>query len=129
MECYRTKRFIQLPQIYIKEDNKKGFDRQDAGYTEIEPSNILYIEEFRVENPKYRYNDKTTIGNETSNPFFFSYSIVHTITGAKIYVAADPSTIRNIIEEFYEEADKDNRDKITISKDDLVKNFIFRNLG
>ena len=130
MKCYKSKRFIQLPQLYIDEKNQKGFNKQDAGYTEIEPSNILYIEEFRVKNPNYKFSDDSKlIGDNSSNPLFLRYSIVHTITGAKIYIGEEPDNIRKIIEEFYEEADKDNSNKITISKDDLVKNFIFRNLG
>ena len=129
MKCEKTKRFIQLPQLYISTNNKKGLPPQDAGYTEIEPRNILYIEEFRTENPKYTYEKEPTKGNDSLNPPFFRYSIIHTLTGANIFIGVEPNNIRKVLEEFYDEQDKDTSNKITISKDDIVKNFIFRNLG
>lgn len=114
-------RFIQIPQLY---SSGKDFQSQSAGIAEIEPSNILYIEEYRVSNKEY--NPYT--GSKSLNPIFFRYSIVHTITGQKILSGLEPSKIREMIDEFYDKQEEDNKDKITITKADLVKNFIFKNL-
>lgn len=126
-------RFIQIRQLY---SNGKNFQSQSAGVAEIEPSNILYIEEYRVKNNDYKVFDNQppynkiprTQGNFSKNPLFFRYSIVHTITGQKILSDLEPEKIREMIDEFYAKQEEDNRDKITITKADLVKNFIFKNL-
>lgn len=113
-------RFIQIPQLY---SSGKNFQSQSAGIAEIEPSNILYIEEYRVSNDHYN-----PYRGRTEEPMFFKYSIVHTITGQKILSGLEPAKIREMIDEFYDKQEEDNKDKITITKADLVKNFIFKNL-
>lgn len=118
-------RFIQIPQLY---SSGKNFQAQSAGIAEIEPSNILYIEEYRVKNDEYNPFTTITYGNKSENPMFFRYSIVHTITGQKILSDLEPAKIREMIDEFYDKQEEDNKDKITITKADLVKNFIFKNL-
>ena len=71
---------------------------------EIDPSHVSYIESV------------------------FDHAKIHTIFGSIIEVDDTPKEIRKIIERWHEQQEADNRDKIVITKDDVVKNFIFRNM-
>lgn len=50
------------------------------------------------------------------------------ITGQEVLVNDDMADIEKKVDAFYKEREKDNKDKIVITKDDVVKNFIFKNM-
>lgn len=111
------RRLISIPQLYIdpreQTSTVETFPYQTAGFTQIDPSNISYVEERRV------------IRGMTTE----KYAIIHTLNGSKIYSAWTPKEVREEIEKFYDERSKEEKDSITITKDDIVKNFIFKNIG
>jgi len=82
---------------------------QDDGWMEIDPTHVSYIENVR-------------------NSGGGSHSKIHTIFGGIIEVGAPPRDVRKAIEAWHEQQEADNKDKIVITKDDVVKNFIFRNM-
>ena len=112
------RRLISIPQLYTGQssgDTSSGevIPFQTAGFTQIDPSNIAYVEERRI-----------IKGN-----FISKLSIIHTLNGSKIYSSWTPEEVREEIERFYDERAKEEKDSITITKDDIVKNFIFKNLN
>lgn len=53
---------------------------------------------------------------------------LYLVNGKEIFVEEDLETIEGLIKKYYKKKEKDNVDRIVISKDDIVKNFIFKNL-
>ena len=50
------------------------------------------------------------------------------VNGDEVLVKEDLSKIEVMLEKYFKEKEKDNTDKIVISKDDIVKNFLFKNM-
>lgn len=88
---------------------------QDDGKLKIDPTQVSYIESVPTKN-----NYGGVVGE---------HSKIHTIYGSIIEIDEEPSEIENKINEWYKQKDKENVNSITISKDDLVKNFILRNIS
>ena len=55
-------------------------------------------------------------------------TVLKIVSGEEILVVEDIPEIERRVNEFYEAREKDNKDKIVITKDDVVKNFIFKNM-
>ena len=88
---------------------------QDSGEMKIDPTQVSYIESVPTRN-----NYGSRVGD---------HSKIHTIFGSIIEIDEEPEKVEEKINKWYREEDKENVNTITISKDDLVKNFIFRNLA
>lgn len=100
-------RFIEVEQYRNK--------WQGNGTMKIDPTQVSYIE--YVEHPGF------------PNSHYDAHSKIHTIYGGIIEVDENPDMITDKINDWYDERDKENKDSITISKDDLVKNFLLRTLS
>ena len=100
----KESRFITLSQYSNK--------WQGRGEMKIDPTQISYIEQVA----KY------------AGSMAQSHSKIHTIYGGIIEIDEAPEDIEEKINDWYDNRDKASMNSITISKDDIVKNFIFRNL-
>ena len=87
---------------------------QSTGELKIDPTQVSYVESVPTVN---EYHSK--IGE---------HSKIHTIYGGIIEVKEGPEEIEEIINKWYKEEDKRNVNSITISKDDLLKSFILKNI-
>jgi len=87
---------------------------QGSGVLKIDPTHISYIEHVR----EYQNDDE-----------YHGHSKIHTIFGQIVEVGESPAVIEDIMTDWYEERDKNDNGKLVISKDDIVKNFILRNLS
>lgn len=83
---------------------------QSDGELKLDPTHISYIED--VDSVSSRLH----------------HSKVHTIFGQIIEVGETPEIIEDIVNDWYDEIAKSERDKIVLTKDDIVKNFVFRSL-
>jgi len=99
-------RFIEVEQYRNK--------WQNGGFMRIDPTQVSYIE--YVKGP---LRPESNLG----------HSKIHTIFGGIIEIDETPDMIADKINDWYVERDKENKDSITISKDDLVKNFLLRTLS
>lgn len=98
-------RFIEVEQYKNK--------WQNGGFMRIDPTQVSYIEYVKP------------VRNECD----LGHSKIHTIFGGIIEIDETPDMIVDKINDWYDERDKENKDSITISKDDLVKNFLLRTLS
>ena len=87
---------------------------QGSGRLKIDPTHISYIEHVK----DYSTDDE-----------YHGHSKIHTIFGQIVEVTESPAEIEDIMTAWYEERDKNDNGKLVLSKDDIVKNFIFRNLS
>lgn len=98
-------RFIEVEQYRNK--------WQGSGSMKIDPTQVSYIEYVTPDG----WSEKV------------GHSKIHTIFGGIIEADETPDMIADKINDWYDERDKENKDSITISKDDLVKNFLLRTLS
>lgn len=98
--------------IEVKQYSNKW---QDGGFMRIDPTQVSYIEYVRPVRNEYESG--------------LGHSKIHTIYGGIIEIDEIPDMIADKINDWYDKRDKENKDSITISKDDLVKNFLFRSLS
>ena len=87
---------------------------QGSGILKIDPTHVSYIEHVR----DYQKDDE-----------YHGHSKIHTIFGQIVEVEESPAVIEDIMTDWYEERDKNDNGKLVVTKDDIVKNFIFRNLS
>ena len=94
--------------------DRSGTERYDGYHLEdmkISPDNILFLSQQVPEDGK-TYCTK-----------------LYLLNGTEVLVMESLDEVEKKIVKFYKENEKENVDKIVISKDDIVKNFIFKNLG
>ena len=109
------RKFIELTRKIPK--YIKGFGGKDIydGYhvenMKISPDNILFL------------SQQDPDGSRTY------CTKLYLLNGTEVLVMESLGEVEKRIEKFYKDKEKENVDKIVISKDDIVKNFIFRNLG
>ena len=113
------KRYITLTRKCIDTyKDKNGVEREDGYHYEemdICPDNILFFSQQDADgyySPPRHYCTR-----------------LYLLNGIEVFVREDKKEVKRMIERYYREKEKDNANKITISKDDIVKNFIFKNLG
>jgi len=103
------KRYIWLTRQVMK--RYKDRYNPDREIEEWDPDNILWMSQ-RAKGSSHR-----------------GYcTVLKIVSGEEILVVEDIPEIERRVNEFYEAREKDNKDKIVITKDDVVKNFIFKNM-
>jgi len=108
------RKFITLTRKFLKYTRFRNEDIYDGYHLEkmkISPDNILFLSQ---QDPE---GDTTYCTR------------LYLLNGTEVLVKESLTEVEKRIEKFYKEKEKENIDKIVISKDDIVKNFIFKNLG
>jgi len=169
-------RLTQMGRLNKKDENGVF----SAGFSYINPRNILYLEEARLEE-EWKYTklinaykkdpnldricwwiidhyigpwgsrdhtdtqaklfdwwtkEQEEIDNKEKTGYILDYEKViarHTrvnlVTGKTILVEECPEEVKKLINAFFEREEENKKDRIVVTKDDIVKNFIFKNLS
>ena len=50
------------------------------------------------------------------------------LTGSSFLVEETPEEVKDMVNKFFKNEEESKKDRIVVTKDDIVKNFIFKNL-